>query len=362
MKLVCFDYCEEFRCLAGGCPDTCCRDWEIVIDPETLAFYRSVPGELGERLRAAVHTENGESWFALQDGHCPLLTENGLCGVQLGLGEQALCTTCREHPRFIEEYGQTQELTLSASCPAAARLLLREQPVRLVSRETGEPADNFCTLDPALYFALYHARAAAISLVQDRSLPLADRLALLLWCSVRLQRQLDESRYDRIALLTKRLSDPAFRQHQLARLRRGRMRQGSFFPCWMLLNNMEHLTKRFPALLDKAVFSAAPCASFDGPFSCQTENLAVYFLFRYFLKAANDGQLLPRVESCLFHLLCIRSLYTTGRMNSAEELQLLVSLYSKEVEHSEENLQLLRRVFSSGTLSWRYLLCLIDPS
>lgn len=361
MKLVCFDFCDRFRCLAGSCPDTCCQGWEIVIDPETLARYRALPGELGERLRAAIHTENGESWFALEDGHCPLLSPERLCGVHLALGEEGLCGTCREHPRFIEEYGQTKELTLSVSCPAAARLLLRREPVRLVSRETGEPADNFCTLDPSLYFTLLHARAAAISLVQDRSLPLADRLALLLWGSVRLQHQLDESRYDRAALLAKRLDDPGFRARQLARIARDRLRQGSFFPCWMLLNSMEHLTKRFPALLDKAVFSAASCAPFDERFSCQMENLAVYFLFRYFLKAVNDGRLLERVESCLFHLLCIRSLCTACKMETEEELQALVSLYSKEVEHSDENLLLLERVFSRGTLSWRYLLSLIDP-
>lgn len=30
-------------------------------------------------------------------------------------------------PRFYEEYGATRELTLSASCPAAARLLLAHE-------------------------------------------------------------------------------------------------------------------------------------------------------------------------------------------------------------------------------------------
>ena len=51
MKQIYPDFYPEFRCLAGDCPDTCCKDWEVVVDPETMEFYRSVPGELGERLK-----------------------------------------------------------------------------------------------------------------------------------------------------------------------------------------------------------------------------------------------------------------------------------------------------------------------
>ena len=30
MKQVSLDYTEGFSCLAGSCPDTCCKDWEII--------------------------------------------------------------------------------------------------------------------------------------------------------------------------------------------------------------------------------------------------------------------------------------------------------------------------------------------
>ena len=29
------DYFEQFRCLAGDCPHTCCAKWEVVIDEDT---------------------------------------------------------------------------------------------------------------------------------------------------------------------------------------------------------------------------------------------------------------------------------------------------------------------------------------
>ena len=31
MKHVQFDYVNSFSCLAGACPDTCCKDWQIIL-------------------------------------------------------------------------------------------------------------------------------------------------------------------------------------------------------------------------------------------------------------------------------------------------------------------------------------------
>lgn len=119
---------------AGACPDTCCKDWEIILDEKTLARYRALPGVFGDEVRACLTTDaEGDTMFRLTDGHCPLLSSDGLCRVQLSLGEEALCDTCRAHPRFYEEYGQTKELTLSISCPAAIDLLFaQETPIKFV--------------------------------------------------------------------------------------------------------------------------------------------------------------------------------------------------------------------------------------
>ena len=37
-----------------------------------------------------------------------------------------------------------------------------------------------------------------------------------------------------------------------------------------------------------------------------------------------------------------------------------VSLYSKEGEHSADNLQLLQKLFRRGTLTWQYLMAILD--
>ena len=47
MKQVSLDYTEDFSCLAGSCPDTCCKDWEIILDEDAISRYQKMPGVLG---------------------------------------------------------------------------------------------------------------------------------------------------------------------------------------------------------------------------------------------------------------------------------------------------------------------------
>ena len=209
MKLYEPCFAAQFHCLAGACPDTCCKDWEIILDEKTLARYRALPGVFGDEVRNALTTDaEGDTMFRLTDGHCPLLSSDGLCRVQLSLGEEALCDTCRAHPRFYEEYGAAKELTLSISCPAAIDLLFaQETPIKFVCREDGAPVSGCNDLDPDRYFALRRARDTAISITQNRALPISDRLSLLLLFSVRLQKLIDTEAYGRLDGLLARFSD-----------------------------------------------------------------------------------------------------------------------------------------------------------
>ena len=175
MKLYEPCFAAQFHCLAGACPDTCCKDWEIILDEKTLARYRALPGVFGDEVRACLTTDaEGDTMFRLTDGHCPLLSSDGLCRVQLSLGEEALCDTCRAHPRFYEEYGQTKELTLSISCPAAIDLLFAQEithQIRLPRRrrtclrlQRFRPRPLFCPAPRTRYGHFDHAEPRAADL------------------------------------------------------------------------------------------------------------------------------------------------------------------------------------------------------
>lgn len=112
--LSCF---HSFQCIAEACPDTCCAGWEVDLDEDAAARYQALPGALGEEIRSAICREDGYTFFRLKNGQCPFLNKEKLCRLILELGEDVLSVTCREHPRFWEEYGMRRETCLSISCP-----------------------------------------------------------------------------------------------------------------------------------------------------------------------------------------------------------------------------------------------------
>ena len=118
-----------FHCIAGACPDSCCKEWEIVVDTASAERYRSVSGTLGERLRQAMITDaDGDIVFQEHNSRCPFWNAQQLCDIHGELGEDALCETCRLFPRITQDYGDFIEFDISPACPEAARLLFSLTP------------------------------------------------------------------------------------------------------------------------------------------------------------------------------------------------------------------------------------------
>lgn len=123
----------EFKCLAGDCPDTCCRGWGMQVDDQAASRY-----EKTGKLTQAVVVENGalvmkrdpETQFCVK-------LENGLCGVQREFGEAILSDACYFYPRITRRLGDNVIMSASLSCPETARLMLYgENPLALFPRET----------------------------------------------------------------------------------------------------------------------------------------------------------------------------------------------------------------------------------
>lgn len=330
------DYYGQFRCLAGDCPHTCCEKWEVVVDEKTACRYFDVPGSLGDKLRACLQYDTeGDFCFPLNGGRCPFLDNENLCEIHRTLGEGATSVTCREHPRFTEDYGPFREITLSASCPAANALLLgTEAPLTFLERETGEPEEAG---DEWLAYLL-PLRARLLSLLENRSLPLHRRLADFLVLTAEAQTLLDEEREEGIPALSEtwRPSD-------------GRSQAGKrlLFPAALrFLGTLEHLDADWPALLRQAE-TVRPVPQPEP----LLERIAVYFAFRYLLKAVNDGDLLSRAQLCVFAVLAVERLAAVCGLSEA------LRRFSCEIEHSDENLDALLAVFwQAEPLSWRSML------
>ena len=119
------DFYGRFACRAGACRHSCCRGWEIDVDEDSAAYYETVPGELGAKLRRSITRDAYGAHFLLtEDERCPFLRADGLCELIRSLGEGALCDICALHPRFFEEAGEEALCGLGLSCEAVCELLL----------------------------------------------------------------------------------------------------------------------------------------------------------------------------------------------------------------------------------------------
>ena len=73
------------------------------------------------------------------------------------------------------------------------------------------------------------------------------------------------------------------------------------------------------------------------------KNIAVYFIWRYFLKGVYDEEILSKVLLTIISIAMIKLMYKKalldGKTLNAETCSLLAKNYSKEIEYSEENLE-----------------------
>ena len=85
-------------------------------------------------------TEDGDYSFRLKEhGRCPFLNSRNLCDICIELGEEALSEVCTEYPRFAIEYDDVLQKCLSLSCEEVGRILFtREEPMKYVEMELAE--------------------------------------------------------------------------------------------------------------------------------------------------------------------------------------------------------------------------------
>lgn len=329
VTLSCF---SGFTCIAGACPDTCCAGWEVDLDETALDRYRQLPGPLGQELRAAICQEDGDSFFALKDGQCPFLNQNRLCRLILACGDDVLSVTCREHPRFWEEYGSRRETCLSISCPEAARLLL-ETPLELVIRETPEASPEDPELDPSFFQQLLLYRSALFALAGS-ALPLSHRFALAL-----------DAAENGIALP----ADGTLPQDLWTSIPVPPLT----LPLSAYLAAMEHMEftrSQLPELLRQYRSRPHPFCWDIPEYQEAGGRLLFYFFYRYVLRGVWSGLVAEKVRFSVFSTAAILAL--SEYMDAPAPAQRILDaavLYSREVEHSPENLELLYEHLCSGS-------------
>lgn len=323
-------YFDKFRCISDRCPDTCCIGWEVDIDNETAEKYSSLKGEIGNKIeKHLTRDETGCNIFTLCHGdRCPFLNKSNLCEIHIEAGKDFLSKTCTLFPRFFDDFGSFREMGLGFGCPEAARIMLSEkEPFSLKIYEviTDEAED----IDEAFLCKLISLRAEFFTILQDEKLTFRNKIEIILSLAKDFQKSLD--------------GDICDKNHNR-----------TFCDCLAVLNEMEYINKDRKNFLN----NLEDDESYENiliDYKDDFEKLMTYYIFRYLLKAVYDYDVLTKVKYGVFACVIISRIYAYFKEPDFEKRVEVMYSYSKEVEYSDTNMDLLDEamygVFSTKDLT-----------
>ena len=323
-------YYEKFSCIASRCPDSCCAGWCVDVDRQAAAFYRALPGQLGDRLRQVLTDTDDGTIMEIENGRCPMWRDDGLCRIHAELGHEALCKVCREFPRLRHDYGDFVELGLELSCPEAARLILSGADQNTVSKTV--PGGEAPEYDEEVMATLRRTRAEFLQFLKETALSVPQILSVLLLYAHEVQEELDGGMEATLS--------PEACLADAARFAQDADSKGlaEFFLGLEILT--EGWKERLNTPLKKPQWDARYRA------------LLRYFIERYWLQAVSDYDILCRAKFAIIACLLIGLL--------GGDLAQTAQLFSKEIENDPDNLEaILDGAYTSPALTDVYLLSLL---
>ena len=442
MKVRVPNYFNEFKCIASECEDTCCAGWEIVIDDETHKRYENVEGEFGEILRSKIVKSDGENIFLLNNGNCSFLNEKKMCEIYINLGEDHLCYTCQQFPRYTEEFLDLKEVGLSLSCPEAARIILRKaenttfnlseedkcesKTQKELEYDLSLSCENInssnCTLgecsnskdnenresfnlsesenrqcldlknsediegnnsevdsltededyfdegiDEEVLSEFLECRNIVFNIIERNDLDLGTKVALALEFVKEVQNKIDLGDMDEIPELMEEYRDENFVNTLVKELEsyKGKesIKHKNLCEYLNVYKNIKHINSNDPLGLEKALkyfegneeFYLRKHKEFNEYYKenlYKFKNILVYFIFRYFMKAIFDYDVSAKIKLAIISTLMIKELavvrFIDNNNEFTEEDMVEVSrIYSKDIEHSDENIENLQEIFET---------------
>ncbi|MBO3328521.1 flagellin lysine-N-methylase [Clostridium perfringens] len=439
MKVRVPNYFNEFKCIVSECEDTCCAGWEIVIDDETYKRYENVEGEFREILRSKIVKSDGENIFLLNNGNCSFLNEKKMCEIYINLGEDHLCYTCQQFPRYTEEFLDLKEVGLSLSCPEAARIILRkaenttfnlseednceneikeevEDDLSLSCENINSSNCDLCKssnlrdsennkffnlsesenrecfhlknsecnnsevesftededyfdegIDEEVLSEFLECRNIVFNIIERNDLDLGTKAALALDFVKEVQNKIDLGDMDEIPELMEEYRDENFINTLIEELEdfKGKesIKHKNLCEYLNVYKSIKHLNSNDPLGLEKALkcfegneeFYLRKHKEFNEYYKenlYKFKNILVYFIFRYFMKAIFDYDVSAKIKLAIISTLMIKELavvrFIENNNEFTEEDMVEVSrIYSKDIEHSDENIENLQEIFET---------------
>lgn len=307
MKIVKPTFYKDFKCIAGACPDSCCQGWEVDADEKSLEFYKTLDPtlEIKQRIDSVLDKDEFDNviFTLAPKKRCPFLNDENLCDMHIAIGGEHTPLTCQNFPRFFYDFGGTREIGVSFSCPVASDMMYELDSFEF-EEEINADLPSLNDIDAQLYFTLVKARKDAYSIVKDRSKPINQRLVELLKMTKALQEDIDDYQEG--------TEDISFVD---------------------VFKNPELINPQWEQKVNAPNFK--PVAN-----SVANENIAMYFLYKYFLQAVYDRDVLSKAKMAVIGVL----VHTYFGEDSWT-----IHLWSKETEHSQYNMDRYKELIKTAT-------------
>lgn len=328
-------YYEKFRCIGGQCKDTCCAGWEVDVDEDSSAYYRSLKGPFGEKLRTHLCEEEGACYFPLtKEGNCPFLQKDHLCEMFITLGEESLCQTCTEYPRYFMDIGNYEQIDLSLSCMELSRIFFTEcERIEYIRSENDLPGEEISEEEQETLVEVLALRNRSIELLETNEGSFLERMK-------KVRALVSEAQG---FAPTEADAERGYLQEDFPALIERMQHFDSLRSEWDTLVEAYAHAVQDPQLMNAlSAFLHQEGDRLDAWFT----KLAVYFIYRYFIDTCLDGDI--EIELCLVHRSLMMLLFmfyvrwTEQGKLEVDDIIDLAHLFSKEVEHDEGNVRLLK--------------------
>ena len=385
MKIRVPDYYKDFKCIADKCEDTCCAGWEVDVDDDSYEYYKTVTGPFGDRIKSVMvpPTEEEEACFTLNNGRCPFLNDNNLCDLYTELGEDKLCDTCTNYPRFIEEYGSLREIGIALSCKTAGELILKsDKKVTFELTENDEMVSTYNDIDPELYMMLMASRKTAFDIAQNRDFDIVMRYCLVLEYAKDIQDMIDKGTLSKIMNIKNNYSSEEYLRERTKTFNilhnEEYTRYSYIYEYLKIFDDFEIINKSWTDMVNhekEYMYEQSSNEEYKSRYirfeqyyhekEYEYEQLLVYFIFRYYLKAVNDDDVFSKVKMAVVSFLIIKDLDVLrfcdneGSLSFEEQVDIM-HIYSREIEHSYENFEKLSLMLSEDErFSYHVLISLL---
>ncbi len=389
MELHVPHYYDKFVCIADKCIDNCCfGGWEINIDEDTVHYYQSLNSPFGKEI--IDHLDYTDEYcFKLKDGHCPFLDKHNLCRIYKNLGEKHLGVVCAQFPRYTEYYGNIKETGIGLACEEAAQIIFKDtSPFLLKTSIIDELSDISSEYDEKWGTILFCIRNFFFDLLNNNQYHLNNKLIIMIHIAFEIQEYINNNDIYRLTILSENLTNnPNFIENYINEIIHNKISknitndtdcsnniqsnidndaidiENIMSKIWAIYLDLESINTKWDTIKNDVIQLLHSVNKKNyltilnqyhtyilNHTTIKYDNLIKYYIYRYFMKAAYDYNVLGKIQLAISNYLIIQELdiaqFIKNNFSFSFQDQMdTIHIFSREIEYSEDNIEQLYEEF-----------------